>query len=403
MLIVMWFTMRPAIQYSDGVVSLPRLYFTLSMWFAFDLFAFWGSDWFHLYVAYQDIMQGTPIVEKIYTWIARNLAPNNYILFRAIVWGLAQFLLWDTFKRLSISTHLALALFVSIWLIWFSYGRVSLAMALAFWGMAFYYRSHSIPILPKIVGISAIIASFYLHKSAIFLILVAILSILTKRSNKITFAICLIIFPILIQLMSEGFLDMILFTMTDRLEDLDNYILKAKYYMDTESDNHGIGPLIGMLLEKIPYYLITVLGLFAIYNSKNSSGYEIYADTEDTKEYEEDNESIEDEDTEIVTPEENEEYQEYTIPEDIKVYIRALFFIVLLSSLLLINFKSTSNTQVLFDRFVKFSMIPSAIVLAYLLDNYKYVRYAWWTYCLALLGTCYQMIYMLYCSITNPR
>ena len=89
MLIVMWFTMRPAIQYSDGVVSLPRLYFTLSMWFAFDLFAFWGSDWFHLYVAYQDIMQGTPIVEKIYTWIARNLAPNNYILFRAIVWGLA--------------------------------------------------------------------------------------------------------------------------------------------------------------------------------------------------------------------------------------------------------------------------------------------------------------------------
>ena len=111
MLIAMWYTMRPAIRYADGEVSSGRLYFTLFMWFAFDVFSFWGSDWFHLYVRYKEIMAGHPTVEYIYTWIAFHLAPFNYILFRIIVWGSAQLLLWDAFKRLSVSSHLVLAVF----------------------------------------------------------------------------------------------------------------------------------------------------------------------------------------------------------------------------------------------------------------------------------------------------
>lgn len=410
MLFVMWFTMRPAIHYADGVVSTKRLYLTLFMWFVFDLFAFWGSDWFHLYVAYQDIMKGDPIVEKVYSWIARRLAPNNYYLFRIIVWGTAQLLLWDSFKRLSISPHLVLALFVGIWLIWFSYGRVSLAMALVFWGITFYHQPHKIPVLPQIIGSIAILMSFFFHKSSIFLILVTFLAILTKRFNKIAFAICLIVFPILIRLISEEFVDAIMLTITDRFEDLDNYILKAQFYMDSEIESHGIGPMLGLFLEKIPYYLIAMLGLFAIYNDRSKSGYQNNAAVEDAENsigYEKENDSVNENDDnekgETVNLDEDIVYQDYCIPEDIKVFIRVLFYIVLLSSFLLFNINISSNTQVIYDRFIKFSMVPSAIVLAYLLDNYKYLRYAWWTYCLALFGTCYQMIYILYCSIANLK
>lgn len=381
MLIIMWFTMRPAIYYTDGTVSPQRLYFTLIMWFAFDIFSFWGSDWFHLYERYDDIMQGSPIVESVYTWIAQRLAPNNYILFRIIVWGAAQLLLWDTFRRLSVSFHLTLAIFVSIWMIWSSYGRVSLAMALAFWGLTIYHKSHRISLLPKVIGICAIAASFYFHKSAIFLIIVSVLSLLTNRFNKTIFILCLIAFPILAQLLNEGFIDTIMLTMTDRAEDLNSYIEKAQYYMESDKKGYGIGPLVGLILEKFPYYLITILGLVAVFKSSNNTELTDYdeADNPESSEYAEE--------------------QDPSIPEDIKVYIRVLFFIVLFSSLFL--FSSSVNTQVVYDRFIKFSFVPATIVLAHLFESPKYFHYAWKTYCIALFGTCYQMIYMLYCSIAN--
>lgn len=381
MLIVMWCVVQPAIQYTEGVLSPARLYFILFMWFLFDLFAFWGSDWFHLYVGYQDIMNGTPTVEDVYTWIAGKLAPDNYYLFRVIIWGSAQLLLWDTFKRLSIPSHLILALFVSIWMIWFSFGRFSLALALVFWGLTIYHNSNRLSYMSKILGICAIAVSFYFHKSAIFLIVVSLLTILTSKINKMTFVSSIIVFPILTYFLNAGFIDTFLFMMTDRSEDLDNYIVKAQQYMEADKSSTGIGPLIGLLLEKIPYYLILVQGIIAVFKADDTisnTDYEEY----DTNETYDDN-------------------QYPPVPDDIKMFVRVLFFILLLSSCFL--FSNSVNTQVIYDRFIKFSIVPAAIVLAYLFDTNKYFRHAWWTYCIALSGTFYQMIYMLYCSITNSR
>ena len=395
MLIAMWYTMRPAIRYADGEVSSGRLYFTLFMWFAFDVFSFWGSDWFHLYVRYKEIMAGHPTVEYIYTWIAFHLAPFNYILFRIIVWGSAQLLLWDAFKRLSVSSHLVLAVFVTVWMIWFSFGRVSLAMALVFWGLTYYYKPGNIPLLHKVIGILAILLSFYFHKSSIFLIFVAFLTILTNKITRMGFVLSFIALPALVYMLNKEYIDIILSSMTDKIHDLDAYVMKAQYYMETEEkENTGIGPLIGILLEKIPFYVISALGLVAIFNDKGNQEYEAYAEIEEAE--------AEDGETSMGYDEEEEEAEVATgIPEDIKVYIRILFFIVFFSSFFLLNI--AMNTQVLYDRLIKFSLVPATVIVAYLLENQKYVRYAWWTYCLALLGTCYQMIYMLYCSITNAK
>lgn len=391
MLIVMWFTMRPAIHYADGVVSTGRLYFTLLMWFAFDIFAFWGSDWFHLYVKYQDIMNGEPMVEHIYTWIAHDLAPFNYILFRIIVWGAAQLLLWDTFKRLSVSSHLLLAVFVSIWMIWFSFGRVSLAMALVFWGLTIYHKSSNIPFLNKFVGLFAIVISLYFHKSSIFLIFVALLTILARRVNKVAFLLCLFTIPFFIYLFSKEFIDSLMTIMANEMQEMEEYMIKAQFYMEADKSNNGIGPLIGMWLEKLPFYLIAILSLVAEFKDAGYQKEQSYEEVLDTEK------------SDGETCDADEEMIEYDtcIPEDIKVFIRALFFIVFLSSFFLINI--SLNTQVLYDRFIKFSLIPATVILAYLLDTPKYVRYAWLTYGIALLGTCYQMTYMLYCSITNAK
>lgn len=389
----MWFTMRPAILYEDGIVSSQRLYFTLFMWFVFDIISFWGSDWFHLYVKYDEIMQGSQIVEDVYNWIAYKLAPNNYFLFRIIIWGAAQFILWDTFKRLSISSHLVLALFVSVWMIWFSYGRVSLAMALAFWGLTIYHKSSKISIVLKIIGICAIAVSFYFHKSAIFLIIVSLLTILTRKANRAVYIISLLALPFVAYMLSEGFTDTIMMTMTDRTEDLDEYLVKAQHYMESEEKGYGIGPLLGQILEKLPYYLIIALGMKVIfYESKNTSNENIFEVEEGIgTQYSEEVEDYNDKAME----------QDPSVPENIKMYIRALFFIVLLSSVFL--FSSAVNTQVIYNRFLKFAFIPATVVLAFLFENPRYINYAWGIYRFALLGTCYQMIYMLYCSITNSK
>lgn len=380
MLVAIWYTMRPAIYYADSTVSSRRLYFALFMWFLFDVFAFWGSDWFHLYVAYKDIQVENLIVEDVYTWIAHNLAPNNYILFRIIVWGAAQFFLWDTFRRISISSHLLLAVFLSVWLIWFSYARVSLAIAMAFWGLTIYHKSHGISIIPKIIGLCAIAASFYFHKSAIFIIFVSLLTILTSKVNKITFIICLVAFPFLVYILKDGFINTLLLMVTDSNEDLEKIIIKTQQYIESDESDHGIGPLIGILLEKIPYYLIIMLGGVALFRSNNRSAIS----------YEEPFDASNDNDDLCII-----------IPEDVKMFIRALFFIIFFSSLFLFN--NSVNTQVIYDRFIKFSYIPATIILAYLLENNKYLRYGWWIYCVAFFGTCYQMIYMLYCSIANSK
>lgn len=393
MLAIMWFTMRPAIIYTDEQVSSRQLYFVLFMWFVFNICSFWGSDWFHLYTAYDDIMKGDPIVEKIYTWIANKLAPDNYFLFRIIVWGTAQLLLWDTFRRLSVSSHLLLALFVSIWMIWFSYGRVSLAMAIAFWGLTIYHKTSNISIIPKIIGVCAILISFYLHKSAVFLIIVSLLTILTKRTSKTLFVIGLIGFPLLAYLLREGLTDTIILTMTDRTEDLNEYLAKAQQYMNAEETGYGIGPLLAHILEKVPYYLIMAVGVKAIFDErKNTSNVNFLEVSEEIQnEYSGELENYNDEAIKQNAP----------IPENVKVFIRALFFIVLFSSAFL--FSNSVSTQVIYNRFLKFSFIPATVVLGFLLENPRYVNYAYNIYRFALFGTCYQMIYMLYCSISNSK
>ena len=377
----MWYLMRPAIIYKEGIVSPARLYFTLFMWLLFNIFSFWGNDWFHTYLGYEDMMKGTTSAEDIYIWIASNLAPDNYYLYRIIVWGSAQLLLWDTFKRLSVSSHLILALFISVWMIWFSFGRFSLAMALVFWGLTIYHNSSRLSILPKIVGVFAIVGSFYFHKSAIFLILVSLLTMLTSKMNRMTFIIFIIAFPILIHFITAGFIDTLLLYTTDKIEDLDNYIAVAQKYMENDRSSNGIGSFIGLLLEKIPFYLILVLGIIAVLKADNTLSGIDYKEAVDVETFDDNPHPL--------------------VPDDIKMFVRFLFFILLLSSFFLFN--NFINTQVIYDRFTKFSIVPAAIVLAYLLDTNKYIRHAWRIYRFALFGTFYQMAYVLYCSITNLR
>ena len=66
------------------ISSTGRKNFGIFLILIFFVFAFWGSDWFHVADFYPQLQAGNKThMEDVYVWIAQNIAPN-YIVFRII-------------------------------------------------------------------------------------------------------------------------------------------------------------------------------------------------------------------------------------------------------------------------------------------------------------------------------
>ena len=241
-------------------------------------------------------------------------------------------------------------------MLWFSYARVSLAMAIAFWGFALIvcartkWKSFYV-----IVGVIAILSSFFFHKSSIFLIVccfVAFFPVFTKK-----WLILLVIFlPVLLYYLHYNLGDILLSDIEVESNEVTSYIERGQDYLGSEKRFQGVGYLVGQLLERIPYYMlaITSLRLVVLHNVK------IY-------------------------------------PKSVVFFMRLLILIVFVASIFLLV--GVMNTQFIYERFMRFSFIPACIVLAYCLENAIYPRWHNYVLCIAISGTAYQLIYMFYCSI----
>ena len=81
----------------------------------FCLFSFWGTDWFHYAEMYFNILYVSGFntsLESVYTLIAA-ISPN-YLVFRAIIWGSALYLLCLLFRHVSVRGDLLLSIFCGI-------------------------------------------------------------------------------------------------------------------------------------------------------------------------------------------------------------------------------------------------------------------------------------------------
>lgn len=142
MILVGYLIVFPALKYPHRLTKSRRrgAYCTIVV---FCVFAFWGSDFFHVYDNYKELLSTGWTLESVYQIIAQEIAPDNYFLWRLVVWGLATILIIKIFKRVDINQDLAVSFFLMIWILWFSYARVSLAMAMVFFGLALVSKSHS--------------------------------------------------------------------------------------------------------------------------------------------------------------------------------------------------------------------------------------------------------------------
>ena len=319
----------------------------------FCVFSFWGEDWFGYLSYFERVKAGGEVsMERVYIWIVNHICPN-YFYFRIWIWGTALVLLWGIASRLRINKDVLLFFFSSIYMIWFSYARVSLAMALMFYGLSLFSsdtkKSGTIQIIVALVCISI---SFFLHKSAAFGILIITIVILLRAVDRWAIAVSLIAFPLLI-LIASDFLSGLIDSMMDiDSEIVTDYLERGEHYLQTENAIHGPGVIIQRVFERLPFYLISYLCLKALYNN------------------------------------------ELVVCRGIRLFMVSTIMITLVSSVFLFNIGM--NTDVVYTRFLRFGIIPACISLTFLSSSGKYSRFVKFIYRFAILGCFYALFYSLY-------
>lgn len=345
---------RPA--FVLGYLSSVRIKVTIALCFVFCLFSFWGADWFG-YLAYFKWVKGGGIehvpMESFYLWLIDEVC-TNYLQFRVIVWGLALTLFIFTLRRLKLNMGLALFFFCSIYLIYFSYARASLAMSLLFAGYSLLWEHNGKTVLRhRAIGLLLIGLAFFCHKSSALGIAAIIGAIIVNKWGRNGVIYVLLSFPLLVLAMQFFLQDIFGTIASDEESTLGQYAQVGANYMDKKSGFSGIGTFIQKnILEQCPYY---ILALCCYKEIKSPS-------------------------------------VKYGAP--IKPMIVLLFVLVI--SALIFAFDLGVNTKTIFGRYLRYAQIPACIVLTYMYANGIQPRLIKWAYTMGIIGCFYSLIYTMY-------
>ena len=356
MVLIAYLIYRPALSAPYKISSVRRNtgYFIILL---FCLFAFWGTDWFHIAVDYQWLRQGMKShLESLYIYLIENICPD-YIMFRLIVWGVALFLYNKTIQLLNIKKDLAWACFVVIGLLWFSYARVSLAMAMMFFSFALYNSRNSL-FWSKFLALLFLVGSYFCHKSALFGIVFIIVSSYAPKLNLKLLYLVLLCIPIVyfgLGYFMVGFMDM----NNESDGAMGQSLVSVQGYMSRDAQAQGLGLLMQQFLERLVYILTAYIGIKAVVNKNIRS----------------------------------------TIPNNITRLINLLFYLVVMS--FIFQFDLGFNTSIMADRFFKFAFIPTSLVLAYFISNRLYTRMTSVVIVIGIFSTFYELLYSFYTSIIS--
>lgn len=281
---------------------------------------------------------------------------DNYIIFRCIIWGIALFFFNRTLNNLKINKSIALFFFCSIYLIYFSYARATLAIIMMCYGYSYLWKNQrAISITNNTWGIIWIALSFFFHKSAILGIASIFGATLLLKFGKTGFKLFIICFPIMIVAMNLFFQEYFSHILSEK-NTLADYASASTYYLDGKDGELGISTVISWLLERTPYYILSFISF-----------------------------------KELIKPSIN-----YSKP--IKAFISLEFVIVVLASLFLFDFGV--NTSTIYGRFMRFAQVPSVIILTYFYSKSVSLPLVKCAYRIGIASCIYSLIYSFYDSLT---
>ena len=369
-----------------------RRYLMILVSMVFCLFSFWGTDWFHYAEMYFNILYVSGFntsLESVYTVIAA-ISPN-YLVFRAIIWGVALYLLCLLFKHVPISGDLLLALFCALWLIDFSYGRIVLAYTMMYLGGSVLMKPvKGKRLLSLMLGIALLILSLFFHKTAFFGVALVVLALFSRLLNKRTFVLIMMIYPfvlLLVQLLLMQFMD----TAVDTNENSSSSAAGQAYLNE---DTREIGPayLLYLILRYIPYYMVAWIAYKVNVYQPESQEVQEVQEVEEVREVEEVEEV-----KEVKGVREVQEVQGIQgVPSEVRFFARLTVYIVLVSTIFL--FDLGANTLTLYMRFLMYAFIPACVVLAWAWQQKFRVRMVKLTFLVGVAGTFYALLYSFYIS-----
>lgn len=323
----------------------------------FILFPFYGGDYFH-YMADYPLLQDDRLQlneEQVYSFIAKNTP--NYHFFRLVIWGGALFLLFLLFRKLKLNVDLCFFIFSSVYITQFAYARVSLAMAIMFYGAAFLLVKSGITRgYNFITGLAIVLISIFFHKSSIIGIITLFLAYILRNINKNTIIFVLAVFPVgllIVNIVISNYLSI-------SFDDVVGTIGKGQDYFTADALEQGIGEIIQLTLWRLTVYLIALYYIRLIFKNKIS----IY-------------------------------------PPHIKLFATSTFLIVYIASFFL--FDVGINTTILFNRILNYSIIPGTVFLAY--SKMHNIENNWINKILTLgvIAATYTLIYSTYLNYVNAN
>ena len=355
LLLLMAYLLKPA--WSEPYHTTRGKYRTaVALTVAFCLFSFWGADWFGYQQTYYSILAGYQTnLESLYVWLIEDVC-SGYMEFRLIVWGLALIFYYVTINRLSVPKHLSLFVFCTCFLIWFSYARVSLAMAMMYCGLTFIYKPiRRQNILSFLIGLILVAVSFYFHKSAMFGILIILFVMLTMFTGRSMMWLALFMTPLIVLFAKDTLAEFMMMDFSIEDEALAENMAAGQGYLEKVQTVHGIGAILQSMLERLPHFLTAYLCLR----------------WQTTRAY-------------------------LRAPKEIQAFSRVMFFIVLGSSVFLLNLGV--NTATVFIRFLRFAAIPCSFVLAYFYKTGYKPKLTRFTIQTLWTSVAYSMLYSMYNS-----
>lgn len=335
---------KPAI--SNNIISNRQQKIGLFLIIIICLFAIQDTDYYHYKTALLAMSKGAILhFEDVYYSIG-EMVSYNYLLFRLVVWGSAfTFFCWSV-KRLNVTLLVALFFFVTMYLTKFSYARASLAMSIGLFGYTFLVKPISLKWISYLLGGSIVATSLLFHKSAIFMIPVYMLSLF--KINKFTIGVALIMFPIGYYLISEYGIALLM-----GADDSDAIANSAQSYLMDDVEKKGIAIIIQRILERVPYYIILYIIICSIINKT-------YA----------------------------------LLPSYQRSVFNLVIYVIAFSSLFLFNY--TVNTEVLYYRFLYYSILPLSVVLPILLTITWHPKMLKLAYTMGFYATVYTVLYSFY-------
>lgn len=261
-LLMIVLTMRFKVPYYNRNVNVQVSWFLI---FVFYIFSFCFDDWFSYFEHINSVKYNLgninnityrEALEPIYYYIIFAIN-GDYLLWRLIIFGPIVILSYYTGKRLCLNKYSFLMTFALIATPILSYARVSLAMAMAFYGLSFFIKPHrSLHLLSYLFGCALVIFSVFFHKSALVLplfVFVAYIFRITRLKMVFIFSVFL---AMLIVLNTTDFMTIFLSG-----EDVQTLVSeRASKYLSSEK-RLGIGKIIIRGMNWVSYYLFALLAL----------------------------------------------------------------------------------------------------------------------------------------------